>query len=145
MFVPSTFSLVSVSAAAILFGLVTFEQSVAQDVGHICSEKYQAAKAAGTLNGETWPQFYSRCTREAKENAAAAEATAAPPLDIRHLCSEKYQAAKAAGTLNGETWPQFYSRCTAETKANSAAITATPAAPVVPPRASKRARPAHGN
>jgi len=26
MFVPSTFSLVSVSAAAILFGLVTFEQ-----------------------------------------------------------------------------------------------------------------------
>jgi hypothetical protein len=133
MFVPSTFSLVSVSAAAILFGLVTFEQSVAQDVGHICSEKYQSAKAAGTLNGETWPQFYSRCTREAKENAAAAEATAAPPLDIRHICSEKYQAAKAAGTLNGETWPQFYSRCTAETKANPPAITATPAAPLVPP------------
>ena len=70
MFVPSTFSLVSVSAAAILFGLVTFEQSVAQDVGHICSEKYQSAKAAGTLNGETWPQFYSRCTTEAKANAA---------------------------------------------------------------------------
>jgi hypothetical protein len=133
MFVPSTFSLVSVSAAAILFGLVTFEQSVAQDVAHICSEKYQSAKAADTLNGETWPQFYNRCTREAKEKAAAAEATAAAPLDIRHICSEKYQSAKAAGTLNGETWPQFYSRCTAETKANPPDITATPAAPVVPP------------
>ena len=84
------------------------------------------------LNDETWPQFYSRCTTEAKANAAAAEATAAPPLDIRHICSEKYQAAKAAGTLNG-TWPQFYSRCTAETKANPPAITATPAAPVVTP------------
>jgi hypothetical protein len=185
MFVRCTFSLVSVSAASILFGLVTFEQSAAQDVRHICSEKYQSAKAAGTLNDETWPQFYSRCTKEAKENAAvaeataappldtrhicsekyqaakaagklllndetwpqfysrctteakanaaAAEATAAPPLDIRHICSEKYQAAKAAGTLNGETWPQFYSRCTAETKANPPAITATPAAPVVTP------------
>jgi hypothetical protein len=132
MFVRCTFSLVSVSAASILFGLVTFEQSAAQDVSHICSEKYQSAKAAGTLNGEAWPQFYSRCTKEAKENAAAAEATA-PPLDIRHICSEKYLAAKAAGTLNGETWPQFYSRCTAESKANPPAITATPAVPVATP------------
>ena len=103
MFVRRTFSLVSVSAASILFGLVTFEQSAAQDVRRICSEKYQSAKTAGTLIDETWPQFYSRCTTEAKANAAAAEATAAPPLDIRHICSEKYQAAKAAGTLNGET------------------------------------------
>ena len=95
MFVRRTFSLVSVSAASILFGLVTFEQSAAQDVRHICSEKYQSAKAAGTLNDETWPQFYSRCTTEAKANAAAAEATAAPPLDIRHICSEKYQAIAA--------------------------------------------------
>src|SRR5208337_3348065 len=127
MFVRRTFSLVGVSAALSFFGLVTFEQSAAQDVRHICIEKYQAAKAAGTLNTETWPHFYSRCTTE--ENAAAAEATASRPLDIRHICSEKYQAAKAAGTLNGDTWPQFYSRCTAETKANPPAVE-TPAPPV---------------
>src|SRR3984893_15002806 len=132
MFVRCTFSLVSVSAASTLFGLVTCEQSAAQDVRRICSEKYQSAKAAGTSNDETWPQFYSRCTKEAKENAAAAEATAAPLLDIRHLCSEKYQAAKAAGKLllNGETWPQFYSRCTKEAKENAAAAEAT-AAPLL--------------
>ena len=99
MFVRCTLSLVSVSAASTLFGLVTFEQSAAQDVRHICSEKYQSAKAAGTSNDETWPQFYSQCTKEAKENAAVAEATAAPLLDIRHICSEKYQSAKAVGTL----------------------------------------------
>ncbi|MGH6830323.1 MAG: hypothetical protein ACREDG_04140 [Methylocella sp.] len=117
----------------------------------MCSEKYQAAKAAGTLNGETWPQFYSKCTAEAKGNppAATAAPTAAAPLDLRRICSEKYQAAKAAGTLNGEAWPQFYSRCTTETKANPAAATAPPpppapvvAAPPSPPPAPVVAAPA---
>ncbi|MGO9722111.1 MAG: hypothetical protein ACLPIG_06935 [Methylocella sp.] len=137
MIVRRSFSLVGVTAASILLGLVTFGQTAAQDVRHLCSEKYQAAKAAGTLNGDTWPQFYSKCTAEAKGNAAAQEPAAAPPPpDTRHICSEKYQAAKAGGTLNGETWPQFYSRCTAETKANPPAAVAAPApapapAPVV--------------
>ena len=134
MSVRRAFSLVSVSAASIIFGLVAAGQTAAQDVRHECSEKYQAAKAAGTLS-DTWPQFYSKCAAEAKESAAAAEAAAAPaPPDIRHICSEKYQAAKAAGTLNGQTWPQFYSQCTAEVKANPpAAATAAPAAPAPPP------------
>ncbi len=134
MIVRRSFSLVGVPAASILLGLVTFGQTAAQDVRHLCSEKYQAAKAAGTLNGDTWPQFYSKCTAEAKGNAAAQEPAAAPPPpDTRHICSEKYQAAKAGGTLNGETWPQFYSRCTAETKANPPAAVAAPApAPAAP-------------
>jgi hypothetical protein len=133
MFVRRAFSLVSVSTASILFGFVTVGPTAAQDVRHECSEKYQAAKAGGTLNGDTWPQFYSKCTAEAKESAAAAAAAAAPPpVDIRHLCSEKYQAAKAGGTLNGDTWPQFYSKCTAEAKANPPAA-AAPATPAVAP------------
>src|ERR1700731_3037364 len=127
--------LVGFSMASAVFGLVLSRDGWAQDVRHLCSEKYQAAKAAGTLNGDTWPQFYSKCTADAKANPPAAEAApaAAAPLDIRHICSEKYQAAKAAGTLNSEAGPQFYSRCTAETKANPPAITATPAVPVVTP------------
>src|SRR5450631_723894 len=131
MFVRRAFSLVSVSAASILFGLLPVGQTAAQDVRHDCSVKYQAAKAANTLNGDTWPQFYSKCTAEAKESSAAADAAAAPPPpDIRHICSEKYQAAKAAGALNGDTWPQFYSKCTADVKGNPpAAAAATPAAP----------------
>ena len=124
------------SMASAVFSLMLSTDSWAQDVRHLCSEKYQAAKAAGTLNGESWPQFYSKCTADAKANppaAAAAPAAAAPP-DVRHICSEKYQAAKAAGTLNGEAWPQFYSRCTIETKANPlpAEVAPPPAlAPVV--------------
>jgi hypothetical protein len=128
--------LLGFSMASAVFSLMLSTDSWAQDVRHLCSEKYQAAKAAGTLNGESWPQFYSKCTADAKANppaAAAAPAAAAPP-DVRHICSEKYQAAKAAGTLNGEAWPQFYSKCAAETKANppAAAVAQPPApAPVV--------------
>jgi hypothetical protein len=122
--------LLGFSMASAVFSLVLSRESSAQDVRHMCSEKYQAAKAADTLNGETWPQFYSRCTAEAKANPPAAAAAPAPAarLDVRHICSEKYQAAKAAGTLNGEAWPQFYSRCTTETKANPPAATPTPPA-----------------
>ena len=131
--------LLGFSMASAVFSLVLSRDSWAQDVRHLCSEKYQAAKAAGTLNGESWPQFYSKCTADAKANppaAAAAPAAAAPP-DVRHICSEKYRAAKAAGTLSGEAWPQFYSKCAAETKANPPAAevapppTPAPAAPVV--------------
>jgi hypothetical protein len=128
MFVGRAFPLAGVSAAALLFGALTVGQAAAQDVRHDCSVKYQAAKAANTLNGDTWPQFYSKCTAEARDAAAAAEAAAAPPpVDTRKICSEKYQAAKAGGTLNGDTWPQFYSKCTAEVKANPPAAAATEA------------------
>jgi hypothetical protein len=126
--------LLGFAMASAVFGFVLSGDSWAQDVRHLCSEKYQAAKAAGTLNGETWPQFYSKCTADAKANPpAAAAAPAAPaPLNVRRICSEKYQAAKAAGTLNGEAWPQFYSRCTAEIKANPPATAAAPPAAPAP-------------
>jgi hypothetical protein len=125
--------LLGFSMASAVFGLVLSRDVWAQDVRHLCSEKYQAAKAAGTLNGEAWPQFYSKCAAESKANppAAAAAPTAAAPLDVRHLCSEKYHAAKAAGALNGQTWPQFYSKCAAESKANPPATAATPPAAAV--------------
>jgi len=135
MLVRRSLLLTGFTAATAVFSLVLSSGSWAQDVRHKCSEKYQAAKAAGTLNGETWPQFYSKCTAEAKGNppAAATAPAAAASLDVRRICSEKYQAAKAAGTLNGEAWPQFYSRCTTETKANPPAAAAAPAAVEVAP------------
>jgi hypothetical protein len=133
--------LLGFSMTSAVLGLVLSRDGWAQDVRHLCSEKYQAAKAAGTLNGETWPRFYSKCTADAKTNPAAAVPVAAAPPDVRHICSEKYQAAKAAGTLNGEAWPQFYSRCTIETKANPPAAATPPAAEVAPPPAPAPAAP----
>jgi hypothetical protein len=126
MFVRRVFSLVYVSTASILFGLAPIGQSAAQE--HECSGKYQDAKAAGTLSGVTWPEFYSKCAAEAKANPAAAAPAAAAHLNVDHICSGKYQDAKAAGTLNGDTWPQFYSKCAADAKANPPASAAAAAA-----------------
>ncbi|AZO11104.1 MULTISPECIES: hypothetical protein [unclassified Mesorhizobium] len=102
-----------------------------------CSTKYNTAKDAGTLNGQTWNQFRkAQCGSEAsattdtkatdtkatdtKTNTEAAETkpakkakepTAAADSSAKGLtakeCSAKYQAAKAAGTLNGMKWNDF--------------------------------------
>ncbi|TPI35442.1 hypothetical protein FJW07_23570 [Mesorhizobium sp. B3-1-9] len=100
-----------------------------------CSTKYNAAKDAGTLAGQTWNQYRkAQCgsdasaatdtkaatdakaatdtkaadTKPAKKTKAAAAATddAAKGLSSKE-CSAKYQAAKSAGTLNGMKWNDF--------------------------------------
>ncbi|MES0095615.1 hypothetical protein [Mesorhizobium sp. M0019] len=81
-----------------------------------CSTKYQAAKAAGTLNGMKWNDFRkTQCAAGATaaaqpaattKAAAASSDDAAPGLTAKE-CSTKYQAAKAAGTLNGMKWNDF--------------------------------------
>ena len=98
-----------------------------------CSTKYNAAKAAGTLKGQTWNQFRkAECGADAsaatddtatkpakkakaaaadegakktKKTAAKAEA-GAKGLSMAE-CSAKYQAAKSAGTLGGQKWNDF--------------------------------------
>ncbi|MGH6820560.1 MAG: hypothetical protein ACREDU_06825, partial [Methylocella sp.] len=80
MSVHRSILLIVFSVVLAVSGLVPLGQSSAQDVRRICSEKYQAAKAAGTLNGEAWPQFYSKCAAETKANPPAATAT--PPAAV---------------------------------------------------------------
>lgn len=80
--------LVGFTAVSSLALLVLAEPSSAQTARQECSAKYQAAKSAGTLAGETWPQFFSRCMAEAKTQStapqppapAAAPSAAAPPV-----------------------------------------------------------------
>ena len=73
-----------------------------------CSAKYNAAKEAGTLDGQTWNQF-----RKAECGADAAAAQEAKPAEqeakglTSKECSAKYQAAKAGNTLNGMKWNDF--------------------------------------
>ena len=104
-----------------------------------CSTKYNAAKDAGTLAGQTWNQFRkAECAAESnaaasepakpakktakadKATAPAAAADAAKGLTTKE-CSTKYQAAKAAGTLNGMKWNDFRkSECAAGASAEAA-------------------------
>ena len=90
-----------------------------------CSTKYNAAKEAGTLDGQTWNQFRkAECGSEAsaaeeakppkkatKAAAAADKAEAAADDAAKGLtskeCSAKYQAAKDADALNGMKWNDF--------------------------------------
>ncbi|MER8492348.1 hypothetical protein NKI51_17930 [Mesorhizobium australicum] len=83
-----------------------------------CSTKYQAAKAAGTLNGMKWNDFRkAECaagasadtTKPATTKAATTTAPAAASgkgLSMAE-CSTKYQAAKTANTLKGMKWNDF--------------------------------------
>ncbi|ACK50639.1 conserved hypothetical protein; putative signal peptide [Methylocella silvestris BL2] len=74
--------LIAISVLSALFGAAFMNPGAAQTVRKDCSEKYQAAKAAGTLNGLAWPQFYSQCAAEAKAGAAAAAPAAAPAAPV---------------------------------------------------------------
>ncbi|MBO0734331.1 MAG: hypothetical protein J2P49_08460, partial [Methylocapsa sp.] len=78
------FMVIGFAAGAVFSSTILPTGSSAQDVRHECSQKYQAAKAAGTLGEATWPQFYSRCVAEIKGSTPAAAPTAAEaaPLDV---------------------------------------------------------------
>lgn len=117
---------------ATLTGLAVVTLFLAQPASALtmaeCSTKYNAAKDAGTLAGQTWNQFRkaqcgtdaSAATDTAKpaqkakaddsskpaKKAAAASDDSAKGLTAKE-CSAKYQAAKAAGTLNGMKWNDF--------------------------------------
>lgn len=57
----SSFSLLSVMIAAGLC-LAAEKNALAQDLAmKVCGDKWQAAKAAGTTGGTTWPKFLTEC------------------------------------------------------------------------------------
>jgi hypothetical protein len=118
-------------------------KSSGQSTQQVCSEQYQAAKAAGTLGGKKWPQFYSDCAAGLKDGGStAAEApaktkttkTASKSESSGHqttqqICSQQYQAAKSAGTLGGKKWSQFYSDCAADIRNDQSDSSETPDEP----------------
>jgi hypothetical protein len=137
---------IAVCSATVL-AVIAFQGTAAQALSvHECSAKYQAAKAAGTLNGMKWNEFRKT---ECGAEATAAPATAAAPLPTptahglsMHECSAKYQAAKTAGTLNGMKWNEFRkTECGAEVTAAPAPATAAAPAPSPVPAPTRSAAP----
>jgi hypothetical protein len=81
-----------------------------------CSDKYQAAKSAGTLNGMKWNDFRkSECATGASAKTASAKKSSRSSSSSDDSgggltmaeCSDKYQAAKSSNTLNGMKWNDF--------------------------------------
>ena len=67
------------SAIALTVVLGTAGIVDAQSVMKVCGDQWKAAKAAGTTNGETWPQFLAQCRTQQTGAAAPAPSTSAPP------------------------------------------------------------------
>jgi hypothetical protein len=68
-----------------------------------CSAKYQAAKTAGTLNGQKWNDFRkAECAADATATPAAAPAAAPPPAEPKAAAAKpKREAAPAAPVETG--------------------------------------------
>ena len=103
-----------------------------------CSAKYQAAKTAGTLNGQKWNDFRkTQCAADAAAAPAAAPAAPAGPavfpsaVDPKyaketagkgrmHTCVDQYNANKATNANGGMKWIQkgggYYSECNKKLK-----------------------------
>ncbi|WP_409562801.1 hypothetical protein RLW55_18865 [Hyphomicrobium sp. B1] len=129
----AAFAALAVTGASPSFALSTKE----------CSVKYQAAKSAGTLNGQTWAEFRkTECagaaTTTEEKPAAKVETTKAASgaifpkaVDTKyakesagrarmHTCLDQYKANKANGGNGGLKWIQkgggYYSQCNAALK-----------------------------
>ncbi|MDR3408291.1 MAG: hypothetical protein P4L68_07320 [Methylovirgula sp.] len=70
---------VSIAGLAVIAGFAFGSAAQAESIQKQCSEKYQAAKAANSLNGETWNQFYKQCAADLKGGGAATTTSAPPP------------------------------------------------------------------
>jgi hypothetical protein len=70
--------LLGVALGAVV-GLGLGASARAETVMQQCGQQYQAAKAAGTLNGMTWNQYRSDCSARLKAQPASATTTAPAP------------------------------------------------------------------
>lgn len=125
------------TAALMAWGLTQPAQALSE---HECSQKYHAAKSAGTLGGMSWNQFRkAECSADAAPADTTTTTTTTAPAQTAapsghgltmHECSQKYQAAKSADALGGMSWNQFReAECSASAAAAGAAAAAAAAAP----------------
>ena len=117
----------------------------AQSVMKVCGDQWKAAKAAGTTNGETWPQFLAQCRAQQKAGEASTAPTATPApaapapsfgpsptaagVKTASQCNQEYAANKAAIKASGQTKRAFVAACRAgnETIPQGAAVAPAPA------------------
>ena len=130
-------------AALFGLGLIALGSPVnAESVMKMCDEQWQVAKAAGTTNGETWPQFLAQCRAQQKAGAATAAPTVAPAPaapaptigqapavggKATSQCDAEYAVNKAAIRASGQTKRAFVAACRAGNETIPQGTTAAPA------------------
>jgi hypothetical protein len=93
-------SFTSVGAGALIAVGIAFGggSADAQSVMKQCGDQWKAAKAAGTTNGLTWPQFLAQC-REQQKNAGIGGGTAPAPSSAAPASTAPFSrhSARACG------------------------------------------------
>ncbi len=133
----------SAAVFALGFALAGLSVANAESVMKECGADWQAAKAAGTTNGQTWQEFLKSCRAQhqggAQAPAAAPAAQAAPapaaPAPTAAAgksakeCNAEYAANKAAIRSSGQKKADFVAACRAgnETIPQGAAAAPAPA------------------
>jgi hypothetical protein len=142
----SLLRLTTVAAIVMGFAFSGSNFANAQSVMKECGAQWQAAKQAGTTNGQTWPQFLKDCRARLASTTSAppqggfapaapapvAPAPAAPAtgyLKTASQCDSEYAANKAAIRASGQTKREFVAACRAgnETIPQGAAAAPAPA------------------
>lgn len=113
-------------ALTILIGIAGVAN--AETVMKQCGDQWQAAKASGTTNGQTWPQFLKQCRAQLASTGGATStpagggfAPAAPQpstpapgsAKTASQCNAEYAANKAAIRASGQTKREFVAACRA--------------------------------
>jgi hypothetical protein len=136
---PASLSILAAVASAYLFA--SMESSRAEGVMKMCGDKWQQAKAEGTTNGETWPQFLAQCRRDQANAPASAPSQAQVPAaptptttvgtgskTVRE-CEAEYAENKAAIRAAGQTKLDFVAACRAGQSAVPSGQAASPPPP----------------
>ena len=128
----------AIACAALLASVAWAGLAQAESIQKQCSAKYKTAKAANTLGGQSWNQFYKQCAAELKGTPAtsAKPMTPAPTATGKVVfpraiasqytslsagkarfktCVDQYRANKATNSNGGLKWVQkgggYYSEC----------------------------------
>src|SRR5271165_1955431 len=133
----------SVAVLALGIALVGLGMANAESIMKECGSEWQAAKAAGTTNGQTWQEFLKSCRvqrqggAQAPAAAPAAQAAPAPAAPAptaaagktARECNAEYSANKAAIKASRQTKRDFVASCRAgnETMPQGAAAAPAPA------------------
>lgn len=136
------------SAALIALGIAIASTGVAnaESVMKECGADWQAAKTAGTTNGQTWQEFLKACRVQHQGGAQAPATQAAPAAPTpapaptatagksAKECNAEYAANKAAIRSSGQRKADFVAACRSgtETIPQGAAAAPTPASAPTP-------------
>ncbi|TAL80797.1 MAG: hypothetical protein EPN75_06285 [Beijerinckiaceae bacterium] len=96
----------ALASAVVIASFALASSANAESVRKQCSQKYQSAKSANTLNGQKWNQFYKQCAAELKgtspkSTAAPAAAPQAAPAPAERTTTRKTHPASPAPMATG--------------------------------------------